>query len=151
MLSLIEVTCPHCGTRGQIMLPPLGAIIIGPCPQCKELVAVFCGSVLPLEKAILTEGSSEDKHDHLMSVLTEFLEERVSNLLTEVEKSGKAIGVQHFSHEFGEEGKPEEATEEPKTLPQTGERPITKFELDQFKQVDLKLLDNSAYFKSVFD
>ena len=27
MLSLIEVECPHCGARGQIMIPPVGSII----------------------------------------------------------------------------------------------------------------------------
>ena len=74
MLSLIEVQCPHCGARGQIMMPPVGAIIIGPCPQCNELVVVFCGHVLPLEKEIMETGEVEERREHLLHVLTDFLQ-----------------------------------------------------------------------------
>lgn len=141
MLSLIEVQCPHCSARGQIMVPPLGAIIIGPCPQCQELVAVFCGQVLALDKEIMTGGDFDEKRDHLLEVLTEFLKDRLTRLLSEeqpAEEGGEAAAPKDLERLI------EESHTEPSGL-------ITQVEFERFTQVDLKLLDNDAYFRSVFD
>jgi len=81
MLSIVEVKCPHCGAEGRIMLPPMGSIILGPCPECSEMVVVFCGRVLPLDKEIVTEGSIEQRKAHLLQVLTQFLRERIDLLV----------------------------------------------------------------------
>lgn len=131
------------------MVPPVGAIIIGPCPECKELVVVFCGHVLALEKDTMEQASIEGRRDHLLSVLTEFLQERISKLLNEantVEEEGMGENFQKPS---------DQADESPDYQPEdtrTGERgPISQTEFDRFTEVDLKLLDNKAYFKSVFD
>lgn len=143
MLSLIEVQCPHCGARGQIMIPPVGAIIIGPCPQCKELVVVFCGQVLPLEKAIMESGSVEDRQEHLLSVLTEFLRDRIGKIMSQ------PLDAEDTGMDDQFETPEEQANEQDTEGATTGE--ITQNELDRFVEVDLKLLDNTAYFKSVFD
>ena len=142
MLSLIEVQCPHCGARGQIMIPPVGAIIIGPCPQCKELVVVFCGQVLPLEKALMESSSAEDRQEHLLSVLTEFLRDRIGRIMSQPSDAEDTGMDDQFET-------PEEQANEQETESATGE--ITQNELERFVEVDLKLLDNTAYFKSVFD
>lgn len=146
MLSLIEVQCPHCGARGQIMIPPVGAIIIGPCPQCKELVVVFCGHVLPLNKEIMMGDCNEERREHLLSVLTGFLRERVEKLL------GDDAPAQEEEEEEDFDLLPEESDGlhllgevEPHDLD-----PITQGEFDRFTEIDLKLLDNGAYFNSVF-
>lgn len=153
MLSLIEVTCPHCGARGQIMMPPLGSIIVGPCPQCEELVVVFCGRVLPLEKEVMTEGSLDEKHQHLMAVLVEFLEDRVEGLLRDVDKKGGFTGAHRFAEDQAEPAaESDQPSQEPAAQPEDHADPsISDSEFDHFKQVDLKLLDNPAYFKSIFD
>ena len=83
MQSLIEVQCPHCGARGQIVVPPVGAIIIGPCPQCSELVVVFCGYILALDKETMESGTTDDRREHLLGVLTEFLQDRITRLLSD--------------------------------------------------------------------
>lgn len=150
MLSLIEVQCPHCGARGQIVVPPVGSIIIGPCPQCKELVAVFCGQVLPLERAVMESGALDERRDHVVGVLTEFLHDRVHKLMEDQELlEAHALDEGDGASMMAEE-RPDEAigtTSEPE---EAGEN-ISQNELDRFVQVDLKLLDNNAYFKSVFE
>jgi len=147
MLSLIEVQCPHCGARGQIMVPPVGAIIIGPCPQCNELVVVFCGHVLPLDKDTMENGTTEDRRDHLLMVLTDFLQERIAKLLSD--------DVEFEETEFGDTASLEAGSyAEPSDVPEVAEPEanlITETELERFTDVDLKLLDNKAYFKSVFE
>ena len=146
MLSLIEVQCPHCGARGQIMLPPVGAIIIGPCPQCNELVVVFCGHVLPLEKQIMENAPIEERREHLLKVLTDFLRERIERLMTvEAEESGE-----EYSDDEGDADQTASA-QDADTAQKERRVPISESELERFAKIDLKLLDNKAYFRSVFD
>lgn len=153
MLSLIEVTCPHCAAQGQIMLPPLGAIIIGPCPECHGMVAVFCGRVLALDKEIMTEGLTSEKRGHLSAVLGTFLQDRISRLFTDDDVDE----IVTFDHEDDEEHEHREDRPaetglgkiDPYGNQQTA--PITSEELESFKNVDLRLLDNPDYFKAIFD
>ena len=147
MLSLIEVQCPHCGARGQIMIPPVGAIIIGPCPQCEELVVVFCGHVLPLDKSIMEDGSVDDRKEHLLGVLTEFLQDRIYRLLDEDMMLENEDETDMLEGGPPDDAAPPSGDEQRKESP----APISQGELERFADVDLKLLDNKAYFKSVFE
>jgi hypothetical protein len=153
MLSLIEVTCPHCGARGQIMLPPVGTIIVGPCPECQGLVVVFCGHVLALDKEVMLNGTPEAKRDHMLLVLTGFLKERLGQMIDE---------------EIQGSQEPETSSEEPEHLEPTlagsvqperighsrthGHKrpPISDTEFKTFSNVELKLIDNQDYFKAIF-
>jgi hypothetical protein len=147
MLSLIEVQCPHCGAKGQIMVPPVGSIIIGPCPQCQELVVVFCGQVLALQKGIMTEGSLEERQNHLLAVLTDFLGERVRALMTEESLDEfEAVDDDAESPNENAETAPAVASKTPEQR-----KDISQVEFDRFIEVDLKLLDNKAYFESIFE
>lgn len=155
MLSLIEVTCPHCAAQGQIMLPPLGAIIIGPCPECHGMVAVFCGKVLALDKEIMTEGSTSEKRGHLNAVLGTFLQDRIDRLFSDDDVDE----IITFDHDEEEEDEPSQRPERPAetglgridVYGNTQVAPITSEELESFKNVDLRLLDNPDYFKAIFE
>ncbi len=128
------------------MVPPVGAIIIGPCPQCSELVVVFCGHVLALDKETMENGSTDDRREHLLGVLTDFLQDRISKLLSddvellegEPGEEGTEVGDGYANASFDENREAEKS-------------PISQTEFERFTDVDLKLLDNQAYFKSVFD
>jgi hypothetical protein len=149
MISLIDVECPHCGTNGQIMVPPVGSIIIGPCPICSELVVVFCGQVLALDKTIMKCDDISDRREHLLGVLNNFLQDRISMLLTEdfvVDESPVAE-----PKEFKDIPLEEESMSLSNLVSENeDEGTITQGEVDQFMDVDLKLLDNRSYFNSVF-
>ncbi len=147
MLSLIEVKCPHCGAQGQIMLPPLGAIVVGPCPECQGMVAVFCGRVLPLDREVIFNGTADEKRDHLMDVLGRFIENRVERLFDGILNEADAP-----------DGPPEDSAAahghplgEMSPFGNSPKVPISATEVDSFRNVDLKLIDNAEYFKAVFD
>ena len=151
---MVEVKCPHCGVRGQIMLPPLGAIIVGPCPNCDELVVVFCGRVLPLNKDIMVNGANEEKHEHLKSVLVDFIDDRiekvVKQLTPEITEGLHDYTPENDEYMSGEVTDPEaQALEEPVLH----EAPVTisDNELDRFLQFDLPKIDNKDYFHAIFD
>jgi len=130
------------------MVPPVGAIIIGPCPQCNELVVVFCGHVLALDKEIMENGSTDDRRDHLLSVLTEFLQDRIAKLLSDdVEMLDGQLGEEGIE-DYGASGAGNVSSGDE---PAGKESPISQTEFERFTDVDLKLLDNGAYFKSVFE
>lgn len=155
MLSLIEVKCPHCGAQGQIMLPPLGAIIVGPCPECQGMVVVFCGRVMPLDSDIMNAGSLEEKQDHLLEVLGTFLQERIKRLFTNKiedrpEPSRDEAGLQD---DLGEH-EASSLMQPPGAISLTGaDQPdmISDEEFSRFISTDLKLIDNPKYFKAVFE
>lgn len=148
MLSVIEVRCPHCGARGQLMLPPLGSLIVGPCPECQELVLVFCGRVLPLDKETMMHGTFEQKHEHVMAALTSFLEERVGQLLMEGPADGDEEDEGLLADEMSGRGAATGTLDPPRS--RWKGNLISSRELGDFVKVDLALIDNPAYFKAIF-
>ncbi len=160
MLSLIEVTCPHCGAKGQIMLPPAGAIIVGPCPECQGLVVVFCGQVLPLKKDIMVDGSTKEKRQHIMTVLTSFLRDRVGQIVAEEEdvKDVRDEAPRKPQHPVVSdktaaqpEKKLETAAGEKKVCsPEHVFEPISHEDVRKFVIEDLKKLDDGEQFKKIF-
>lgn len=161
MLSLIEVKCPHCGACGQIMVPPLGAIIVGPCPQCSEMVLVFCGRTLPLDRALLSAGSTEEKRQHVLAALTGFLSERVDELVDQINETETIMSHEGAGH-HAQAPSDDELTGEDleadslafldsdEALGQAASEVISETELCHFRQIDLNLLDNREYFDSIF-
>ena len=150
MLSLIEVTCPHCGAHGQIMLPPVGTIIVGPCPECQGLVVVFCGHVLALKKETMLQGTSEEKREHMLSVLTEFLKERVNQMIGEETVGAQESPAPSECKESLENASVGITPAEQALAQRRSKSPITNQEFTTFANVELKLLDNKDYFKSIF-
>jgi len=148
MLSLIQVECPHCGARGQIMVPPVGAIIIGPCPECSELVVVFCGHVLALDRETMENSSTDDRREHLLGVLTEFLQDRIARLLSddvELLEGEPGEEVAEADNEYANRNPSFDGNHQPERSP------ISQREFERFTDVDLKLIDNPTYFKFVFE
>jgi hypothetical protein len=149
MISLIEVICPHCGARGQITLPPVGAIVIGPCPQCEELVVVFCGKVLALDKEAMVYGSPEQKREHLMTVLTSFLEEKLSQISFDAPNEDGDLAPEP-QVDVEQEAEAEVEHEHAAVEASSKEPAISSVDMEHFVNEELALLDNKNYFKAVF-
>ena len=136
MLHLVSVTCPHCGAHGQIVVPPIGAIIIGPCPECEELVCIFCGKCLAIDKAIMINGTVAEQQAHLLSVLAQFVKESIDQM-------------------FSEDGPGVASNSSPSVGQQSAARgPITATEFSDFLRIDLGIhtpLDNAEQFHRIFD
>ena len=136
---MIKIQCPHCGASGNIKPPPKEFIIIAPCPQCGELVVLFREKVVAINREILTSGTFDEKRQHIAEVITTFLDS-VGPLPPAV---------------FSEEGEMPSLgdLEEPgeSELPGTGRKGgITKEEVRDFINIDLRLIDKKDYFEKVF-
>ncbi len=140
------------------MLPPLGSLIVGPCPECMELVVVFGGHVLPLNKELMINGSAEERKDHLMDVLTSFLDERVNQLLIEAEKEELEQNEEEQEDALSFANSEDEADSNLAEMNERAQRAssntqakvISRIEFENFVHVDLNLLDNKDYFRAVF-
>lgn len=145
MLSLIEVKCPHCGTEGQINLPPLGAIIVGPCPECHEMVVIYCGKVMALDNEIMKHGEMAARRDHLKGILRSYIEERVDRLFDSMEKNAQAVDNNEDTMI------PESVEELEKKLGLAESKvDISPEEFEKFKTLELKLIDDFDYFRTIF-
>ena len=147
------------------MLPPVGAIIVGPCPECHNMVVIFAGKALALDNDIILNGNAVARRDHIMQVLVVFLEERIGKLVAADDRPGgeppagptgiEAVSNRAEAEEEAGVGRNEADSEsdEPKINPY-GNRttaPISRSEVDSFVNVELQLIDDRDYFKAVFE
>ena len=149
-MTHLEITCPHCSAHGHVAVPPVGAVMIGHCPRCGEMMAVFSGAALPLDKEIVLHGNREERREHLLGVMGTFLEYRVEIILDKIEQEGlpeaDTKDIAHLNewkrlfNRLQENPKPGQATDES----------ISAEELEHFRQTELPMLDDADYFNSIF-
>lgn len=134
----ISLTCPHCGAQGHVDVPVAATVLIGPCPYCGGLVAVFGGVGLGLNKAIMLHGTSTEKRRHLHEVLGGSLDQRIGQVVQELETTG--LGQHTHAPKLGQEHADAAAPA----------APITAAEITDFVQNELLLIDNPDYFRAIF-
>ncbi|MBI4831211.1 MAG: hypothetical protein HY801_06585 [Candidatus Lindowbacteria bacterium] len=144
MFPIIEVECPFCKATGQIMAPPLGSIVVGPCPRCGEMVLLYNGTVMPLDKNIMTDGTIEEKKQHLLETIVDMVAVKVDEVVENDDmkpepkqkqaKKGKTIGKKRVSPSVSD-----------RTAP-----PISREDIRDFVSIDLHLIDSRSYFEKVF-
>lgn len=110
-----------------------------PCPNCHELAVLFREKIIPINRHILEEGSKEERTQHLAQVITEFLEAGI-------------LPFQDGDREFDSSDFASDGHEEPGngSEAEPPSDPISDKEAEKFTRVDLKCLDDSAYFKRHF-
>ena len=145
MMTVIEVQCPHCGARGQMMVPPVGSLFIGPCSRCEDYMIVFCGQALALDGETMGEGTGVERREHVLDTITRFLDGWLDRVM-----GGGA------NDEIGDASAEEPAAEldEPDFVSSPEDKavsaPISDLEFCQFVENDLELLDDRSYFDSIF-
>ncbi len=138
MLTLMKVHCPHCGIEGQVMAPNAGTLIVGPCPECHRLVAIFAGEALPLDDTIMNGLSVDDKYNHVKKVLFDYVESRVRNCF--------ALPPDITPNEVDKHPvKPTEPVD-----PFSNMAPISEADLRRFIQQGVNELDNPEFFEKLF-
>ncbi len=144
MFPVIEVQCPFCKTTGQIMAPPLGSIVVGPCPRCSEMVLLYDGTVMPLDKEIITEGTAEEKKHHLLEAIVEMVAVKVDEL---IESGGIETEPQFRGRRKGNSSKRKRISP---SVTNRNADPISREEIQDFINIDLHLIDSKDYFDKMF-
>ena len=136
---MIHIKCPHCGASGSITPPPREFIIIAPCPQCGELVVLFREKVAAINRKILTQGTFEEKKQHIAEIITTFLDAVGSLPPALFDGEGAMASMADL-----------EAAMEAESPESDRSSSITIEEIRDFINIDLKLIDKKEYFEQVF-
>ena len=138
------LVCPHCHSHRIVTAKvPKDVVVVMPCPVCHELAVLFRNRVIPLNRKILENGTFEQRKDHLAQVIAEFLE---SGLFSELDGEDEILSLDAGTDASSSEDAEEQVFESVSTpIP-----PISKEEFDKFVRIDLKCIDNPAYFKRHF-
>ena len=118
------------------------AIFIGPCPRCDELVVHFRDRLIGVDRETLLNGTKEAKREHLFNVVCKFLEPFLGKLTEMEEELAEELGADYGPGGFLED----EAGE----YIEGQEDRITQKEIDDFINIDLKLIDKKEYFDRIF-
>jgi len=129
------VLCPHCkNQRIATSKVPKDVVVVMPCPSCRELVVVFHEKAIALSRTIMENGTVDERKAHLANIIVEFLEPGMfDNMLNQMLKSPP-------------EDAADSATEEAVELVDG----ISDAEVELFRRHELRLIDNSAYFRKYF-
>ncbi len=130
------VVCPHCKTHRLVTSKvPSDVVVVVPCPVCHELSVLFRKKVIPLNRRIIEHGTFEERKNHLAHVIAEFLETGMFSL-GEGHAEESALAADE-SAEYKEQA-------------QDAAKTISEEEIDKFVKIDLKCIDNPAYFRRHF-
>lgn len=131
--------CPHCKVH-RIFTAKVSrdVVVVIPCPACHEWSVLFRDKVIPLNRRIIEQGTFEERKDHLAHVITEFLE------------AGVLPSLEGFA--FPSQDQQQDSRQEEGDMPDDVEEmlPISDEEFQKFVRIDLKCIDNDAYFKRHF-
>jgi len=132
------VVCPHCKERRFFPgRPPKDVLVVLQCPSCRELAIVFRHKVIPLSQRIIEKGTREERVTHYATILDELLQ------------AG-------FLRSPGREGTPPADAAPPFPGDESScdfepdREPITNEEFERFHRIELRCIDNAAYFKRHF-
>jgi hypothetical protein len=126
------------------MTPPLGSIIVGPCPRCEEMVLLFDGSIMPLDKNIILDGAPEEKKQHLLEAIVDMAAIRVEEL---IESGELAAGSK--PRKKAEPIEPATEGISPSVLNEKAPY-ISREEVKDFVSIDLHLIDSKSHFDKIF-
>jgi len=135
------VVCPHCKTHRIITTKvPKDVVAVMPCPNCNELAVLFRSKIIPIDRRVLEDGTKEERTQHLAQVITEFLDAGILPF-----QEGNTGFESAIEMPMGESDDYESDSEDLQSL-----EPISDKEAEKFGRVDLKCLDDAAYFKRHF-
>jgi len=127
------------------MTPPLGSIIVGPCPRCNEMVLLFDGTVMPLDKDIIANGTPEEKKQHLLETIVDMAASKIDELIDSGELGNHNADERGTHRSNGPRSKRVTPSIQNKNAPY-----ISREDVRDFKNIGLHLIDSKDYFDKVF-
>jgi len=128
--------CPHCNASRILTAEvPKHVVIIMPCPVCHELVILFQGKAVGLNRAVIEHGSRAERVGHLAQIINQFIEAGIFPEGPLEDATGPFAAA--------------EQDDAPVRTPAQGAR-ITRQEVERFVKVELRHLDNANYFREHF-
>ena len=140
-----EVTCPHCGkTRIMTTRIPRDVVVMLPCPECHELVVLFRGKAIPLNREVLRNGTKEERRNHIAEIVEECLPPELFSEVVNWDFTDAGLPIAFGDRKVRRRRRGAAPEEDGR------DRPITDEEVARFRKFELHRLDEPRYFKKYF-
>ncbi len=140
-----EVTCPHCGkTRIVTTRIPRDVVVMLPCPECHELVVLFRGKAIPLNREVLRNGTKEERRNHIAEIVEECLPPELFSEVVNWDFTDAGLPIAFGDRKVRRRGRGAVPEEDGR------DRPITDEDVARFRKFELHRIDEPRYFKKYF-
>ena len=140
-----EVTCPHCGkTRIMTTRIPRDVVVMLPCPECHELVVLFRGKAIPLNREVLRNGTKEERRNHIAEIVEECLPPELFSEVVNWDFTDAGLPIAFGDRKVRRRRRGAPPEEDGR------DRPITDEEVARFRKFELHRIDEPRYFKKYF-
>ena len=140
-----EVTCPHCGkTRIMTTRIPRDVVVMLPCPECHELVVLFRGKAIPLNREVLRNGTTEERRNHIAEIVEECLPPELFSEVVNWDFTDAGLPIAFGDRKVRRRRRGAAPEEDGR------DRPITDEEVARFRKFELHRIDEPRYFKKYF-
>lgn len=140
-----EVTCPHCGkTRIMTTRIPRDVVVMLPCPECHELVVLFRGKAIPLNREVLRNGTKEERRNHIAEIVEECLPPELFSEVVNWDFTDAGLPIAFGDRKVRRRWRGAAPEEDGR------DRPITDEEVARFRKFELHRIDEPRYFKKYF-
>ncbi|HNV20085.1 MAG TPA: hypothetical protein PLB67_09815 [Candidatus Hydrogenedentes bacterium] len=140
-----EVTCPHCGkTRIMTTRIPRDVVVMLPCPECHELVVLFRGKAIPLNREVLRNGTKEERRNHIAEIVEECLPPELFSEVVNWDFTDAGLPIAFGDRKVRRRRRGAAPEEDGR------DRPITDEEVARFRKFELHRIDEPRYFKKYF-
>ncbi|MGI6461678.1 MAG: hypothetical protein ACOX5J_16590 [Candidatus Hydrogenedentales bacterium] len=140
-----EITCPHCGkTRIMATRIPRDVVMMLPCPECHELVVLFRGKTIPLNRDVLRNGTKEERRNHIAEIVEQCLPPELFSDSVHWNFTDAGSPFTFGDRKGRRRRRPFENVEDRR------DRPITDEEVARFRKFELHRIDEPRYFKRYF-
>ena len=140
-----EVTCPHCGkTRIMTTRIPRDVVVMLPCPECHELVVLFRGKAIPLNREVLRNGTKEERRNHIAEIVEECLPPELFSEVVNWDFTDAGLPIAFGDRKVRRRRRGAAPEEDGR------DRPITDEEVARFRKFELHRINEPRYFKKYF-
>ncbi|GAB4345584.1 MAG: hypothetical protein Kow0099_25960 [Candidatus Abyssubacteria bacterium] len=156
MLSFMNMKCPTCESVYTLSIEELSVAVLFKCFECGQHNLYIAGHVLSLDPEIMTDGTEDEKIDHIVDKVETFGSEFAEDAFSKVERM---VNV-NVEVEMEKDGHPKKKRKKKKagrrerTLQPSVRRAnapaISPEEIRDFLNIDLNLIDKKWFFDKHF-
>jgi len=163
MLSFLNMECPKCGAEYTLSIEELNIMVLFKCFECGQSNLYVAGNILELDSEIIDTGTEQEKKRHIVETAQLFACEFAGNVIENVDRvidvnmetqmETRPLKTDRRNKKKRSKRAAEEKIEESLLLPSVklADAPkITRKEMEDFKRIDLELIDKTEFFNRYF-
>lgn len=164
MLSFLNMECPACEAEYTLSIEELNVMVLFKCFDCGQANMYVAGNIIGLDSEIMESGTEADKKRHIVETAQTFVCEFAGNVLQNVDRVIDVNMETAMETELSPVARRRKEKHEKKaalkdemdenrvepSIVAADALPITRKEMDDFRRIDLHLIDKEDFFNRHF-